>query len=120
MKPKKKPVYVGTLYSVNTPAGVIETAPQAIGVDPKLGLVTASSRSALTRRQYLERPRTGAAQLCDRLWYNRKRKGYAGSNWYHELENARVILDHTTKPPRAWFSAPSVRICKQSGQFLCG
>lgn len=120
LKPKRRPVYVGTLYSVDTPEGPVDTQRQAIGVDPRFGLVTATSRSALTRREYLERPKGIKSAPCDRLWYTRRRKDYDGANWYHDLDDARVVLDYSSNPPRAWFSAPTVRICNQSGAFLCG
>lgn len=114
-------VYVGKLYQIQTPRGVVAVEPTPIGVDDDLGLVSAPQRSDITRGHYSPRPKTGTAIPCSRVWYTRRRKGYEGAQWFHDLEDgARVVLDFSTRRPLAWFHAPRVEICKQTGAFLCG
>lgn len=113
--------YVGKLYQIEAGGEVYPVEPVFIGVDDDLGLVTGPTRSAITFGEYYENPRTGIQKPCAKVWYTRSRKGYAGSNWYHDLdEGAHVVIDEKSNPPFVWFDAPDVQICKMTGAFLCG
>ena len=113
--------YVGKLYQIETPDGVLPVEPVFIGVDDELGLVSAPSRSDITHGNFYANLNDPEKKPCLRLWYYRTRKGYAGDNWYHDLDpGATVQIDHTTAPPFVWFHAPDVEICNMTGAFLCG
>ena len=114
-------VYVGKLYQIETPEGIFQVEPVSIGVDEDLGMVTAPTRSDITHGDYYAHPNDSEKFPCSRVWYTRTRKGYNGSNWYHDLEDgASVSIDHANAPPFVWFHAPDVEICNQTGAFLCG
>ena len=113
--------YVGTLYQIETCGGIMPVEEVPIGVDEDLGLVSAPTRSDITIGNFYANPNTGEKKDCSRLWYTRSRKGYAGDNWYHDLDpGAKVVIDRTASPPFVWFDAPDVEICPMSGAFLCG
>ena len=110
--------YHGTLEGVTLASGRYKRLPGvALGSVLGVGLVTAPTRAALEAGQFatLEGPHV----LVSRVWYRRKRPGYVGDRWYHDLEGTAVRVEGekvSFQPAGA-----VAHVCPALvGEFICG
>lgn len=105
-------VYVGRAEQVRTLGGEILLVDCALGLCPVRGLVSAASRRDLSLDRLL--PSREPVQI-DRVWYRRRREGYRGDYWYHDLARGSVCLQSGA------VKAPAAEVCDlEPRNFICG
>lgn len=112
--------YHGVLEGVTLErGGYLELPPLALGSVPGVGLVVAASLAALRAGRWVG-PREGVLhERIRKVWYRRKRPGYAAERWFHDVRGTAV----STADGQVSF-APAGRIARvcvrPPGEFICG
>ena len=131
-------IYVGKLVAIRLEGGPpIDVEPCVLGVDEELGLVQADTRGELAAGDYWEAPARARGRVCDRLWYERRRKEFPRDRlWFHDLADCRAFFEPgldiprgasqsdrsgRDELPRVTLTGPDVEACPDPpGDFLCG